>query len=250
MASWRRIEMTAGDGERVLADVRDGGPDVLVLLAGTWGNAEIRGPFVDAIDARLTLVCATLAGQDDNWPPPAEASIPIFSQHVLELADHLALERFFVGGHSLGGMIAIDMLRFGPERLRGAVSMEGWTHWSVKQAAFGGDVSSTLDADQRQRLADARAKLLDRWPADARERFTRIWQQWNGWDILSATSVPVLEIWGDRGRPCPARATMRIPDRTNIELAWIPEASHSLLIEAPVQVAGLINGFIARVGVR
>lgn len=45
----------------------------------------------------------------------------------------------------------------------------------------------------------------------------------------------------------PDRKTMRLPDRKTIELVWLENASHSLLIEEPVAVAKHIDRFIHRV---
>lgn len=244
MSGWQRCETESSTGNRVLADVWEGTGPTLVLIPGTWGNARTRGPFVERLDADLRLVCVALAGQDDNWPPPREPSIPQFSEDVRRLADHLGLSRFFVGGNSLGGMIAIDLLRLSPERILGAIAIEGWTHWTVKREAFDDDTSSTLNDDQRAFLAEVRRALLDRWDPDLRETYGTMWQQWDGWDILATAQAPVLEIWGDRGRPRPDRSIMRIPDRENITLEWIAGASHALLIEAPDHLATLINAFV------
>jgi pimeloyl-ACP methyl ester carboxylesterase len=148
-----------------------------------------------------------------------------------------------LAGNSLGGMIAIDMLRFGPNRILGAISIEGWTHWTVLRNAFQGDTSSTLDKSQRRFLERVRRELLGRWVPQRRAEYAAMWKRWDGWDILNATRIPVLEIWGDRGRPRPPRHLLRIPDRENIRLEWIAGASHNLLIEAPEQLAELISAF-------
>lgn len=241
---WRHTELTLPDGHRIHAEVCDGDGPVFVLIPGTWGNALTRGPLLAQLDARFQLVCVALGGQDDNWPPPKRFSIPQFGEAVLALCDHLGFDRFFVGGHSLGGMISIDMLRAGPDRVRGVVAMEGWTHWRVKEAAFDHDVDSTLAPGQRRMLAEVRHKLVDRWEPTLRDAFCRMWMQWDGWSILESTDIPVLELWGDRGRTRPCRDLLRIPDRPNIRLEWIAGVSHDLPVEAPEQAAVLINQFI------
>jgi len=186
----------------------------------------------------------TLAGQDDNWPPPPSPSIPQFSEDIISFADTLDLKQFYVGGNSLGGMIAIDMLRYGPNRILGAIAIEGWTHHTVSKNAFDSDTSSTLNNAQRTHLQHVRDKLLNRWDPDHKTTYSTMWKKWDGWQMLNTTQIPVLEIWGDRARPKPSREQMRIPNRKNIQLTWIPNASHNLLIEAPEQLAKLINQFI------
>jgi pimeloyl-ACP methyl ester carboxylesterase len=74
-----------------------------------------------------------------------------------------------------------------------------------------------------------------------------MWRRWNGHGILAATRVPVLELWGDRGRTPPSLEQMQIPDRSNISVQWFHNCSHSLLIECPDQLAKAINAFIDKV---
>jgi len=241
---WSDVEHLAPSGNRIRAKVRSGSDPALVLVPGTWGNAQIRSQLIEQLDRSRMLVCVALAGQDDNWPPPQQPSIVQFSGDLLSLVDRLGLERFFVGGNSLGGMISIDMLRLCPDRLLGALPIEGWTHWEVSQDAFQGDTSSTLDDAQRDYLEQVRAKLLDRWDPELRTRYNTMWKRWDGWETLAATQIPVLEIWGDRGRTRPSRDQLRIPDRENIQLKWISGASHNLLVEAPERLAELMNDFM------
>jgi pimeloyl-ACP methyl ester carboxylesterase len=244
MRRWHHKQTTASSGNRVEAEVRDGDGPALILIPGTWGNAHIRERLIECLNPDLRLICIALAGQDQNWPPPEEPSIPRFSNDVLDLADALGLDRFFVGGHSLGGMIAIDLLRLAPGRIPGSIPIEGWTHWTVSKDAFDRDTSSTLDDEQRALIQRAYHELLDRWEPKLRDEFGTMWQRWDGWETLAATDVPVLEIWGDRGRARPPRKVMRIPDRDTIRIEWVPNASHALLVEAPERVAELVNSFI------
>ncbi|HCE43249.1 MAG TPA: hypothetical protein DET40_06855 [Lentisphaeria bacterium] len=245
MQQWSYECVTAPSGNCIQAEVRNGSGPTFILIPETWGNALTRDRLIEALDPDMNLVCVALAGQDENWPPPQRPSIPQFSEDILSLTEKLRLGQFFVGGHSLGGMIAIDLMRFGPERILGVVSIEGWTNWTVKSEAFKGDTSSTLDNSQMELLQQIRHKLLDRWDPQHRAEYGMMWTKWDGWEILSASDIPVLEIWGDRGHPSPSRELMRIPDRKNIIVEWIPKASHNLLVEAPERLAQLINGFIS-----
>lgn len=244
MNGWRHIDHVARSGNRITAEVREGNGPTLFLVPGTWGNAQTRGPLIQNLDDDLNVVCVALAGQDDNWPPPESPSIPQFTDDVISLADDLGCEKFFVGGNSLGGMIAIDALRFGAGRISGAIAIEGWTHSTVSRNAFQGDTGSTLDAAQSAFLKEVRKSLLDRWDPEQKSRYSTMWKEWDGWEILESIEIPVLEIWGDRARKRPSRDVMRIPDREIIQLEWIPGASHSLLVEAPKRLAELINRFL------
>lgn len=242
----RFVQLDRGDGTRVTARVRAGKGPNLILVPGTWGNMDTRGPLMERLDPELNIVNVALPGQDDNWPPPKDPSIPAFTADVLRLADHLGLERFFIGGNSLGGMISIDMIRLAEQRLLGVITLEGWTHWSALYDAFGDNTEVTLNPQQSAFLQEVRRKLLDRWDPGMRSRYATMWREWDGSETLQNCTVPLLSIWGDRGKPRPARDKLKVPVKPNIEFLWVANASHNLLVEAPEIVADAMNAFIRR----
>jgi pimeloyl-ACP methyl ester carboxylesterase len=153
-----------------------------------------------------------------------------------------------VGGHSIGGMIAIELGGRHPDRVKGMVAIEGWTHYKVARNAFNGQNDLTLSVAQRARRDELRKPVMSRWTAEQIKAFTSIWRTWNGIELLRDTPLPVLELWGDRKLPYhPNREMMQIPDRPNIELQWIAGASHFLPLERPGDVAKAMNAFIRRV---
>jgi pimeloyl-ACP methyl ester carboxylesterase len=224
---------------------------VLVLLPGSSGDATGWDDLVGRLDPALELfvVRAELRGQGESWPPPAPETgrIETFSDDVVALLDALVIESFYVGGKSIGGMVSVDMLRVCPERILGVISMEGFTHHSVLDDAFGGDMFSTLNQQQQRELSEATERRRQRWTQAHKDEFNEIWKRWErGYEILSHTDKPVLEIWGDRGRERPSRKALQLPERDNIELTWIPGTSHAFISEAPDLSAQLINDFIRR----
>ena len=185
-----------------------------------------------------------LPGHGRSWPPTLEGTIEGFTRETLRVIDELGWKCWVAGGHSIGGMIAIELARQRPRELGGVISLEGWTHHEVLRQAFSGQVDTTLsEALERQRL-QARRQTLCRLSRSQIAAFRSIWQRWDGLPILQSTSVPVLEVWGDRNQPRPSRRQMRIPERANIQLRWVPGASHSLPLERPQEVAEAINRFV------
>ena len=166
------------------------------------------------------------------------------------MADALGVERWFIGGHSIGGMMAIEAARQRPTQCAGAISMEGWTHCEVEQEAFGGPAAPTMSAAQeRERLAN-RERVLSRLTEEEQDAFRKIWRRWeHGAATLATTRVPILQLWGDRGKSGAERASpeqLRIPERPSIELEWIEGSSHGVLLENPDQVATAVTRFLAQ----
>ena len=250
-SDWERAGFEAPDGASLSVLVRQGIGETLVYVPGTYTDAEGALDFLSLLDSKLHIVAVDMRGHGSSWPPPDDFAIEKISDDVVFLADKLGLDRFFVGGHSMGGMMSVDMLRRAPDRLKGAISLEGWTHWQVSPDAFDGkeppprapEIEDAIRRDEERR----NAAYLRRWTPEQRKAYGSIWRKFDGYEGLAGTDVAVLEIWGDRGYGPVSRKIMRIPDKKNIELRWIEGSSHKLTFDRPVEVAGLMDEFIRRI---
>jgi len=230
---------------------RSGEGPALVLIPGSWMDTEQWHETVKRLDVDLQLLLIDLRGHGGSWPPPVQGSINGFAGDVLSVIKSVGLSQFYVGGHSIGGMVALELGCLEPSGLRGIVSVEGWTHHSVRAVAFDNRVDNTLSPEQVAQLATAARKTKERWPESAVRSFLSIWRSWDGYDFLCRSHIPILEVWGDRGMSRrPNAQQLRIPERDNIELRWIENASHSLPFERPGDLAEIINGFIERTEAR
>lgn len=225
---------------------RDGRGPPLVLIPGSFNAAGALKDIIDHLDAALHVVVVELRGHGGSWPPPVNGSIELFAQDVLLALDHLKLQTCFIGGHSIGGMIAIEIARVRPQIVDGVISIEGWTNYHAQRDAFRDDTMSTLSVEQREQREQLRHEVLHRWTDRQRLDFAAIWRTWDGFDALRRTELPILELYGDRGREPATHEQLHIPRRDNIELRWLAGASHSLPLECPHEVARLITGFMRR----
>ena len=195
----------------------------------------------------MAVCVVELPGHGRSWPPAVDGSIERFAEQVAGVLERRYDRPVCVGGHSIGGMVAIQVAGSAPERVAGVISLEGWTNHRAARAAFGGDMTGTLSARQEAERQARRARVTGRWSADQVSRFSRIWRRWDGGPILAATRLPVLEIYGDRGRAAPTRAALGIPARGNIDLQVIAGASHYVHVERPHEVALACRRFLASV---
>ena len=229
------------------------GRSTLVLISETHGDRQqFLGPLVGELPTSLGVVIVESRGQGRSWPPPDlnQASIEAYASDVLEVVEHLQLRSWFAGGHSLGGMQAIEIAGRKPAGLRGIISLEGWTHHEVQAAAFGGlpaRKESQRAADRKYR-EERYARL--RWTPEEYQRLVGMWRQWTTGDrILQELSYPLLSIWGDRGMTVrPSRAALRLPEERVCELIWIEGADHYITHPAhAAKVGEAIARFVARV---
>jgi len=161
------------------------------------------------------------------------------------IAGNEKLDWFYVGGHSIGGMIAKEVGRRWPQHIAGVISIEGWTHWRVSREAFNADMTSTLTTEEKKKKQEARQRGAGHWTDEQRGSFAGIWRKWErGVEFLENTTLPVLELYGDRGREPASLEQLFIPDRPNITVVWIKNASHKLPLEEPEKVGSSIMEFI------
>ena len=240
----RFLEIKRRDGGRLAGYHWPGPGPSLLLIPGSWSDFRQFDAVRAQLDKDLNLAILELPGHGRSWPPTLAGTVEDFARETLRLTDEMGWKSWFAGGHSIGGMIAIELAGQRPRELAGVISLEGWTHHQVLRQAFSGQVDTTLSEELEQQRLEARRQTLSRLNQSQIAAFRSIWRRWDGLPILEATSVPVLEVWGDRNRPRPSRRQMRIPERANIQLRWVSGASHSLPLERPQEVAQAINRFV------
>lgn len=240
--------LTRPNGATMNVYHRNNSGPVLVLVPGTWGDAQRFAPLIAALPEDLPVVLIELCWQGGNVPPSLDMTIESLADDVLGVVHELALERFYIGGHSIGGMIAVEIAGRKVPGLAGAIPMEGWTHHTVVQTAFGGTVTGELAAEEQAQSEASRARGRAHLAPVHLEAIGEIWKHWNGYGALERAEVPILHVWGDRGKPHATREALQIPDRTTIEIAWMPDASHPLVMETPTELAAAILSFMKRHG--
>ncbi len=121
--------------------------DTLVLWGGEFGRTPVSQGDRDGRDHNPHGFTMWMAGVEQC------------AQDALLVAEKLGLESFYIGGHSLGGMISLEVGRRAPDKLRGVISLEGWTSWHAARDAFHSDMKATLTDEQLAELAAYRREV-------------------------------------------------------------------------------------------
>ena len=220
----------------------------LMLIPGSFSSTAQWVDLVPLLDPDWTLVLMDMRGHGESWPPPENGSIEQFGQDALGIIDALGIQRFYIGGHSIGGMIALEVARTTGHRVKGVLCSEGWTNHHAQNDAFRGTSGNDLTPEQEAKRLEARATVDGRWTDQQIKEFAQIWRRWDGYPFLCQTDIPILEVYGDRGRAPASRKALHIPDRPNITLHWIPGAGHSgLPLARPSEIARAFSAFIHQV---
>ena len=248
-------ERTVQAGHRTLYGyyLDQGSADTLVLIPGSYTSHAIWKPVVESADIPANIFLAELPGFGKSRPKEPDSTIEEIAASILKLIDGAGIGRFYAGGHSIGGMVATEMLDVARyclrDRLQGVISCEGWVHHSVEQEAFSGRKNETLTEEELALRRHYGTIARAHWTDEEIGAYAKIWRKWEkGKKLLEQTSIPVLEIWGDRGLPRPDRAGLLLPDKPNIRLAWLPNGGHSFLVQYPRQVGHMIAEFLRERG--
>ena len=237
-------EITRTDGGKLAYYHWPGEGPSLLLIPGSWSDYRQFDKLRSYLSPSLDLVIVELPGHGQSWPPIRSGSIEDLAREVLRVPNKLGWKSWYVGGHSIGGMVAVELGGCRSQEVVGIISIEGWTHHEVLMEAFTGLLYETLTPSQEKQRQEERTEGMSRLSEEERSVFSNLWKQWDGEPILKTTTVRVLELWGDRNRTRPGRHALRIPDRENIELHWVEGASHALPLDRPKQVADAVNRFV------
>jgi len=97
-------------------EITGSGPPMM-LLAGMLSDSASWGPVVPALSEHYTVIRPDNRLTGRTTPPIAEAGPVIYAQDALALLDHLKLSKAHIVGHSMGGLIGLEMASIAPDRL-------------------------------------------------------------------------------------------------------------------------------------
>jgi pimeloyl-ACP methyl ester carboxylesterase len=261
-----RIELNG-----VTLEVEDHGEGVpVVLLHGFPLSSEMWIPIRTAVEQAARLITPDLRGFGGSDKPDGDYAMETLADDVLRLADRLKLERFVLGGHSMGGYVALRLAAASPERLGGLILIDtrasadtpdGKVRRAIaiekvrrgEAAAFLGEfVPSLLGESTRQRAprlagelraiaAEVPDHVLVGCLAGMRDRP-------DSTDVLTRLDVPALVIVGQEDAIAPPEvAHTMAATLPRARLALIPLAGHTPSVERPIPTAEAILSFLREI---
>jgi 3-oxoadipate enol-lactonase len=242
-----------------LAHDDSGGPgEPLVLIHGAFGDRLVYANQVAYFASTRRIVTLDLRGHGESPKPDDRYSIPTFADDVAALLEQLGIENADVVGHSMGGVVAVELAHRHPGLVRSIATLDspsiipGWSdqHMGPYTGGILGDgfrevLVSFLDVasspvDDPRRRDEALASIR----AVPRHVVTSTWEALLSWDPVSAMSdmkAPLLYL--DHGQPDLDFTALRqlCPHLVTGETVG---AGHRALQEVPDQVNAMLKRFI------
>ncbi|GAM62898.1 beta-ketoadipate enol-lactone hydrolase [Vibrio ishigakensis] len=178
-------------------------------------------------------------------------------------------QQFVLGGLSMGGILAFEVYRQAPDRVKGLILMDTNAadekpEVSVKRDALveraeNGEFeaitpevlmpvliheSRLLDAELTQRVSQMAENIgLDAFKAHAKALATRPDQR----PLLSDITCPTLVITGKQDALCPMANHLLMAEHiSDVSLHVIPECGHLSSMEKPPEVASIVSDWLER----
>lgn len=241
----------------------------VVLLHGIGGGAESFAPQLEGLSDAFDVVSWNMPGYGGS-PLVEPLTFAALAEALAGLLDRLGAGRADIVGHSIGGMVAQELVHTRPERVRSLV-LSGTT------SAFGSRDGSFQEQFVRERLAplDAGRTMADvaaanapglvgpaadpgavpairaamaAVPAATYRAAIRCLASFDRREELPSIAVPTLLVAGEVDRNAPAR-TMESMSRkiAGSRYECLPGTGHLAPLEQPARFNALLRAFLETV---
>jgi pimeloyl-ACP methyl ester carboxylesterase len=225
---------------------------------------------VEQLADRFTVATFDLRGHGRSTRIKGRYEIDDFVRETLAIAELAGFDRFHLAGFSLGGLIAQRLALTHPERLRRLVLLSTVAGRSAEEqqrvrarlaALQTGDRGSHYDSSLSRWLTEefqaANPELIRRMrernaenDPDCYAAAYRVLAETDFGGFLDQIRVPTLIATGEDDMGSNPRMARFMHDRIpGSELRILPGLRHSILIEAPEMVSGLMREFLEKEGI-
>jgi len=226
----------------------------LLLLHGAGGRYAHWPPHLRRLPD-TTVYAPDLPGHGNSQGAP-RPSIAAYAADVLALVDALGLERAVVGGHSMGGAIALTLALDHPDRLAGLLLVASGGRLRVSPDILGGlqtNFEATVDLIVERAFGPhappdlirlGRRQLLKCPPAVIHADYAAC----DAFDVLPRLSeihTPTLVLVGTADQMTPGKYARHLAENIpGAQLALVEGAGHMVALEAPQKVAALVDDWL------
>lgn len=242
--------------------------DVLVLLHGFCGSSAYWEHVMPLLSKQYRVIAPDLRGHGLSDAPLGAYTIEQMADDVAGLLKDLAVERYTLLGHSMGGYVTLSLAQRYAGRLNGFGLIHSTAYPDSEEAkekrlqavsVIGTEgITPFVDGLVPGLFAPANAAsyetALDRVkeigyktpPQGASGAALAMRERIDRRDVLSATTLPVLLVAGEDDRLIPIERTFTT-EGSNVTKAVIKGAGHMSMYEAPEQLAVVINDFLRQI---
>ena len=249
--------------------IEEGRGAAVVLLHAFPLNASMWAPQREALASHYRVICPDQRGFGGTQLGHDEPSLDEVADDVVAMLDARKVDRFVLGGLSMGGYVAMALLRRHPERVSGLILADTKAAADAPEAVANRHriADAVVEAGSSALLVDevlptllgtttkeerplvlGRVKaLVERAPA-----YAVAWAQRamaarpDSFGTLRSVDVPALVVVGDEDQLSTADDARAMADALpDSRLVTIPRAGHLTNVEAPEEFTATVLEFLA-----
>lgn len=253
------------DGVEIHYRLEGQGSHPLVCLHGVGSNLEAWDGVVERLAPHFRILRLDLRGHGRSARLKGRYKIDDFVRELLLLADNVGFTRFALAGFSLGGLIAQRAVLDRPDRIerlillstvagRNKVEKErvlnrlALLQTKEPGSHYDNSVSRWFSEEFQTANPELMARLRENNAANDPECYAaayRVLAESDFGDELHRIECPTLVATGEEDQGSNPRMARLMNERIRgSQLAILPGKRHSILIEAPACVAGLMQDFL------
>lgn len=254
----------------VSLNFRDEGEGTPVLMVhGVGSDLESWDGVIQNLSDQRRYIRFDLRGHGQSKRTSGPYSLTDFAEDAIAMLDHLGIERAAIVGFSLGGLVAQAIALNFPDRVKCVSLISTVAGRTPEEQAR---VNERADILAREGAIKHLANAVDRWftpefekahpevlearrqksLANDPESYVAAYRVLAGSDLgaeLHRVKTPVLIMTGENDIGSSPRMAKFIDDQIeDSELHILPRLKHSVLLEAPNQVAAHLEPFLAKNG--
>jgi len=237
------------------------GPTVVLVSGLAQPGARWRRVAALLADRGYTVVTVDNRGCGANPPCDDEFTLTDCALDIIETLDALGIDGFSLGGISMGGMIAQEVLAAAPDRVAAAALLATSPGQSlgvpppdpmVLMAPTPAELWARLtgpgfaDANPEVIEEEARLSIDAATPAETIMRQIMAIQRFDPLDRVEGLDVPIVVVHGDHDPLVPYENGVRLAKKLGVELVTMEGAGHALEFERPADVADVLDRHFGR----
>jgi pimeloyl-ACP methyl ester carboxylesterase len=212
------------------------------------------------LENEFELILPNLRGFGGSISNNADYSLSDMADDVIQLLDHMGIEKALIAGHSMGGYIALSCAKSYPDRLLGLgliatqtlpdtperKNSRYQTIAQIEQDGLNPLIETmagklTSSASLRDELSD----LMHHQPMDGVKcAIKALAERPDQTSTLSLLKKPVMIVHGDADLLIPVERALEMKDLNQASvLVVIPKAGHMPMMENPVETSAALRGF-------
>lgn len=256
-------------GDLTLAYQAAGTGTPIILIHGHPFDHTMWYPQIAAFSKDYQVIAPDLRGYGkSNLPDPANTTFEDYATDVLKLADYLGLDKFHLGGLSMGGQIIMEIYRQAPSRVKSLILADTFAGLDTPEAKQARNESATkmekegmngyaeesihkmIKSDHVASMPDVSTHVLKMMKDTSAVAAATAMRARSGRidylnEVLPKVNIPTLIIVGRQDEFTPVAKAEEMQQKIqNSRLAVIEDAGHMPNLEHPDEFNKVVLNFL------